>query len=288
MRVAITGASGFVGRYVLRELQSRDLDIVIAGRSATQLSLEGGRTKFVCMDIAQEIKDPIVMMGKPDVLIHLAWDGLPNYRAPAHVNKELPVQQRFLDCCLASGLKRLIVAGTCFEYGMTSGQIPEHSPTSPCTQYGTAKALLHKHLEEAKSKSPFQLGWLRLFYLYGTGQSKSSLYTSLTDAILRGDPQFDMSGGEQVRDFMQIQEAARVITDISLINADVGTVNVCSGEPQTVRGLVESWIDGLQSKIVMSLGRLPYSEIEPMSFWGDRSKLDFLLSQFPLKRHTRY
>lgn len=279
MRVAITGASGFVGSHVLRELQTRDLDIVILGRSAARLPFDNDRTKFVRMDIAHETADPIGLMEKPDALIHLAWDGLPNYQSPNHVESELPVQQRFLDACLASGLKRLIVTGTCFEYGMLSGAIPEESSTAPCTQYGTAKNLLQRHLQESQFRHSTQLGWLRLFYLYGPGQSRSSLYASLIEAIMRDDPEFDMSGGEQVRDFMPIQEAARIITDITLLPNDVGVVNVCSGKPRTVRELVETWINEMHSGITLNLGRLPYSKIEPMSFWGDRSKLNSLLER---------
>lgn len=281
MRVAITGASGFVGSHVLRELQTRDLDVVIVGRSAARLPVNNDRTKFVWMDIAQETADPIELMEKPDTLIHLAWDGLPNYQSPNHVESELPAQQRFLDACLASGLRRLIVSGTCFEYGMLSGAIPEESPTVPCTQYGIAKNLLHRHLQESQFRHSTQLGWLRLFYLYGPGQSKSSLYASLTEAIMQGDSEFDMSGGEQVRDFISIQEAARIITDIALLPNDVGVVNVCSGKPKTVRELVETWTNEMHSRITLNLGRLPYSQIEPMSFWGDRSKLDSLLERGP-------
>jgi len=277
MRVAITGASGFVGRHVLRELQSRDLNIVVVSRSLERSFVEDARTAVVTIDIAQELPDPYLLMGSPDVLIHLAWGGLPNYQSSAHVENELPAQRRFLETCVASGLKRLVVTGTCFEYGKTSGEISENSQTQPCTQYGAAKDELRKYLEELKFKHPFQLAWLRLFYLYGSGQSKNSLYSLLFDAIQRGDSEFDMSGGEQVRDFLPIQEAAQIIVDVALSSTDVGIVNVCSGIPTTVCRLVETWIIEKHSNITMNLGRVPYSEIEPMSFWGSRSKLNFIL-----------
>jgi nucleoside-diphosphate-sugar epimerase len=276
MRIAITGASGFVGRHVLRTLQSRNLDIVVVNRSAGQHTT-AAHTEIVLIDIAHDLPDPFLAMGKPDVLIHLAWDGLPNYQSHKHVEIELPLQQRFLTKCVASGLKRLVVTGTCFEYGLVTGELTEDSPTQPCTQYGLAKNMLRQHLEGLKSEHSFQMAWLRLFYLYGEDQSKSSLYSLLTDAIRRAETEFDMSGGEQIRDFLPIQAAACIIADIALIPADIGVINVCSGVPTTVRDLVATWIAEKNSSIVMNLGRIPYSAIEPMAFWGSRKKLDFVL-----------
>lgn len=278
MRVAITGASGFVGGHVLHELQSRDLDIVVASRSSTYRMVEHPRTTQVVMNIADALPDAFTALGEPDVLIHLAWSGLPNYQSAEHVKTELPAQQRFIDACLSSGLSRLVVTGTCFEYGMTEGQISEEVQAKPTTQYGLAKDLLRRHLENLKMSYPFQLAWLRLFYLYGPGQAKTSLYSLLTNAIRRRDSAFDMSGGEQVRDFMSIRDAARDIVNISLLPIDAGVVNVCSGVPTTVRKLTQRWISEMNSSISVNLGRIPYSEIEPMSFWGDRSKLDLLTS----------
>jgi nucleoside-diphosphate-sugar epimerase len=279
MRVAITGASGFVGRYVLQELQSRNLDIVVASRSSSSLVFKHARTKVVTVDIAEKPADPFEKLGSPDVLIHLAWDGLPNYQSAGHVEKELPAQQRFLKACLTAGLKRLIVTGTCFEYGQVSGQVSENMPASPCTQYGIAKNALNEYLKGLKSEYPFQLAWMRLFYLYGHRQSKNSLYSLLIDAIKTGKTALDMSGGEQVRDFLPIEEAARLLTDVALLASDVGVVNLCSGVPIKVRELVETWISGMNSPIAMNLGRIPYVETEPMSFWGDRTKLNTLLGK---------
>jgi len=277
MRVAITGASGFVGRHVLHELQTRDLDIVITSRSPKHVSEQALKAEVVRMNIAHGPPDPYESLGKPDVLIHLAWDGLPNYQSPSHIETELPIQLNFLRTCLASGLKKLVVTGTCFEYGKSQGKLSEDSPSRPCTQYGAAKDALRKQLEAIHSEQPFQFAWLRLFYLYGEGQSKSSLYSSLAAAMLRGDAQFDMSAGDQVRDFLSVQEAARAIVDLALLPADMGVINVCSGSPITVSAQADKWINENGSNIKINLGHVPYAEFEPMSFWGDRTKLEKLL-----------
>ncbi|KFN43126.1 NAD-dependent epimerase/dehydratase family protein [Arenimonas oryziterrae] len=277
MRIAITGASGFVGRHVLQALHEREQDVVVVARTAARAASIPGPHASVVLDVADGGEDPFAAMGKPDVLIHLAWDGLPNYQSTRHVETELPAQIRFLAACVRGGLKRLVVTGTCFEYGLAAGELTEQTPTQPCTQYGRAKDRLRQELQAWQADADFELAWLRLFYLFGEGQSEKSLYPLFQAALQRGDAGFDMSGGDQVRDFLPVREAARLLVDVALLRGDTGVVNLCSGRPITVRRLVQSWIDAAGADIAMNLGRLPYSEIEPMAFWGSRARLNALL-----------
>lgn len=273
MRVALTGASGFIGRHVLRALQSCGLDVTALGRSPPHHP-QSKATRWMAMDIANPPADPFNAMGEPDVLIHLAWDGLPNYQSPRHIETELPAQTAFLTSCITHGLKHLVVTGTCYEYGLASGELPEDTPTLPCTQYGLAKDMLRKALFGLRAEYGFDLAWLRMFYLYGEGQSEKSLYSMLHAAIGRGETSFDMSGGEQLRDFLAVNEAARCIVTIAQRPTVNGTFNLCSGKPVAVKELVRSWIAAAGANVTMNLGQLPYSPSEPMAFWGSRRKLD--------------
>ena len=51
-----------------------------------------------------------------------------------------------------------------------------------------------------------------------------------------------MSGGEQLRDFLPVAELAGYLAQLALEPPRTEVINVCSGRPQSVRGLVESWI----------------------------------------------
>jgi len=277
MRVAVSGASGFIGQYVLRELQSRGLNVIALTHSATRRPTPLEASRWIVMDIANPPSNPFEAMGSPDALIHLAWGGLPNYQSSHHLEVELPAQLAFLTSCARTGLKRLVVAGTCYEYGLASGELAEEAPTQPCTQYGLAKDVLRKALFDLCAQYDLDLAWLRLFYLYGDGQSEKSIYHMLRAAIDRGAKTFDMSGGEQLRDFLPAHEAARLIVEIAQRKNVSGIFNVCSGKPIAVRDLVQSWIAASGAKITMNLGLLPYSPNEPMAFWGKREKLDAIV-----------
>lgn len=278
MKVAVTGASGFIGRHVLTELGSRQVEVVAVTRDAQRLQKPPAGVRVVQMDIAAPGDDCFARMGSPDVLIHLAWDGLPNYRSLHHFESELPGQYHFLKTLIEAGLPSLFVAGTCFEYGMQSGGLAEDIKPSPGNPYGYAKTALHQQLEFLKSLKPFNLTWGRLFYMYGDGQSASSIYSQLREAVLRGDAVFNMSGGEQLRDYLPVTEMAQKIVTLALSDCvDAGVVNVCSGKPVSVRRLVEQWLQENGWQMQLNLGHYPYPDYEPMAYWGDAAKLNAIL-----------
>lgn len=281
MRIAVTGAGGFVGRHVLRALQLADADVVAVVRPGSTLRDDASGVETVPLDLANPGADAFSRMGSPDSLIHLAWGGLPHYQSPHHLDAELPLQQAFLEACIRSGLAHLVVAGTCLEYGLQSGELHESSPALPITQYGKAKDQLRGSLQQQQASFGFGLGWFRIFYLYGPGQAATSLYSQLQAAVARGDAGFAMSPGDQVRDFMRVEDAARSIVQAALRGTDDGIVNLCSGRPARVVDAVHAWLREWDAAIELKTGVLPYPDYEPFAFWGNRRKLDRLSGEAP-------
>lgn len=229
------------------------------------------------MDLGDCGPDPFARLGQPDILIHLAWDGLPQYQSQRHIETELPIQKAFLESCLNAGLKHLVVTGTCFEYGLQSGELHEGLLANPVTSYGKAKDSLRCDLELLKEHHGFGLTWLRLFYLYGPGQAATSLYAQLAAAVAQHDTSFAMSPGDQVRDFLAVEDAARSIAQIALRGIDGGIVNLCSGHPQSVIDVAKNWLRGWNASLELKSGVFPYPDYEPFAFWGSRAKLEALL-----------
>lgn len=272
MKVAVTGATGFIGKHVLAELERHAVETVSIVRPSPSKSSELPSGAIMQFDLHNTPSNAFELMGCPDVLIHLAWDGLPNYKSLHHFEAELPAQFRFLRGLIESGLPALLVAGTCFEYGMQSGPLSENMEPRPSNPYGFAKDMLRRQLGYLKESKSFALTWARLFYLYGEGQAENSLFPQLKKAAEHGDKVFNMSGGEQLRDYLPVSEVARRLVSLALARKDVGAVNVCSGQPISVRRLVEGWIKDNGWSIRLNLGYYPYPDYEPMAFWGDAQK----------------
>jgi len=266
-QVIVSGSTGFVGRHLVPELLRRGYDVVALARNeARARELEWfDQVRFISLDFH---RDPICFIPQPGAaLVHLAWPGLPNYRDLCHFEENLPHGYRFIKHLVQAGVSQALVTGTCFEYGMRDGPLTPSSQTLPSNPYGLAKDVLRKQLEALNAESAFTLQWARLFYMYGAGQNPRSILAQLDAAIARGDASFDMSAGEQLRDYLPIETVARQLAD-RLASGAAGTFNVCSGKPVSVRRLVEQRIAELGARIKMNLGHYPYTDYEPMAFWG--------------------
>jgi nucleoside-diphosphate-sugar epimerase len=276
MKIALTGATGFVGTHVLAELERRAISPVILARDPQVVS---GKHQVVAMDLKNPPADAFERLGRPEVLVHLAWGGLRNFRSPLHFEEELPAHYRFLRSLLDAGLRSLVVTGTCLEYGMQSGALGEDMPVAPTLAYPYAKNALRWQLQYRQSTAPFELTWGRLFYVYGEGQMESALLVQLRQAVERGDRVFNMSRGEQLRDYVHVTDVARDLVALALTGKGHGVVNICSGRPVSVRSLVEETIARNNWSIGLNLGHYPYPDYEPLAFWGDRRKLAALTAQ---------
>jgi dTDP-6-deoxy-L-talose 4-dehydrogenase (NAD+) len=274
MKILVTGATGFIGRHVISELLKYDHQVIAATRK-NDLNIHEGKLDFIFLDIdSLDLNENyFTWCGRPDLLIHLAWQGLPNYKSLFHFENNLPVHYDFLKNMVENGLKNMVVTGTCFEYGMKEGCLSETMITDPQNAYALAKDTLHKFLVELQKHQPFDCKWIRLFYMYGNGQNSSSLLSQLQTAIQNGDKEFNMSGGEQERDYLPVEKVAEYIVAISLQNKISGIINCCSGQPIKVKQLVKDYLIEKHSEIKLNLGYYPYTDYEAMSFWGDDSKL---------------
>jgi nucleoside-diphosphate-sugar epimerase len=285
MKILITGSTGFIGKHVIDYLLSLNSINIIATSSREDNLVELFQNKNVSIipfDIynhQNRDEDLYTLFGKPDKLIHLAWKGLPNYGESYHVTENLIKDFNFLSNIIKNGLKDITIAGTCFEYGMIEGELHENMPTNPQNYYALAKDTLRKMLEMYKIHNNFDLKWVRQFYMYGFGQSANSLIPQLEKALNNGEKFFNMSGGEQIRDYLPVPEVAKNIVKISLQSEITGIINNCSGAPLRVVDFINNYLNNNNKNITLNLGYYPYSSFEQMVFWGSNQKLNKIIKQ---------
>jgi nucleoside-diphosphate-sugar epimerase len=283
MKVLVTGATGFLGRHVIDNLINYDVEIIATANVPSRSIKDfcwGDQVNYLECDLTKSKDSFFNFFQKPDVLIHLAWGNLPNYRSKYHLEVNLLSNLNFIVSMIKEGLPKINVSGTCMEYGMQNGCLNEEMETYPQNAYALAKDILRKFIHELSKDSDFQYNWIRLFYIYGNGQNKNSLFGQLRAAIEKRESVFNMSGGEQLRDYLTVEKAAEYIVRISLGQSYQGIVNCCSGTPISIRKLVEDYLLMKGVKMDLNLGFFPYTDYEPMAFWGDNSKLKNLLNGY--------
>lgn len=275
MKILVTGATGFIGHHVVKWLVDHGYTVIATGTSeekAKQFAWFRSVT-FIPCDYYAENKDYFEHFEKPDILIHLAWKNVHGVMDRSNIENTLFQELNFYKSFMNGEIKKIVGIGSCYEYGPINGCCYEDIPTNPVNPYAIAKDTLRRYLTLSLAEMNIPFNWIRIFFAYGEGQNEKSLIPQLDSAILRGDKEFPMSGGEQLRDYLPIEKIAEYIGKISMQKNILGVVNCCSGNTISVRRLVEERILEKNAKITLKYGVYPYHQYEGMAFWGDTKKL---------------
>jgi len=148
MKVLVTGATGFIGSYVVEELLKKGCEVIA---TSTNISKAMQKTWYPLVtyipfnfESFDKSKNYFSFFNEPDIVIHTAWEGLPNYKSPFHFEINFPRHFSLLENMVKNGLTDLNVTGTCFEYGLQEGCLTEDTPALPNNSYSLAKDALRK------------------------------------------------------------------------------------------------------------------------------------------------
>lgn len=268
----ITGVTGFIGSNVLDKISNGNFKIIAIIRNENlPLRNKYPDVEFIVSNL-QEISDDFFQRIKIDILLHFAWSNVSKVMLDNHLNEEFELQKSFLKKALDFGVRKLIISGSCFEYGKIEGGIDIHCMPIPNTFYGIAKNNLRIWIEDYLNKLNLNVSvvWLRIFYAYGIGQHERSLYTQLMQAIKNSEKEFNMSHGSQIRDFISVDEIALKVSEILFEDYPYGlkVKNICSGKGISVKDFVQKIVSENNIELKLNLGYYSVPEYEPHAFWG--------------------
>lgn len=276
MTVLVTGAAGFVGSQVVRQLVASGSDVAALVRpDSPRQRLRGleGKVQFLEADLAdtEAIAAQLASM-RPIRCIHAGWYAEPGKYLDSPQNLDsLRSSLALLEELGKAGCKHVVGVGTCFEYEMGSTPLKEDSPTKPFTLYAAAKLAFHVVAAQRATQLGMGLAWARLFYLYGPFEDERRLVPATIKALSVGQ-EFKTTSGEQIRDYLHIEDVASGLVALSVHGA-TGAFNVCSGEPVTIAGLMQTLGELLGRPELIRRGALPNRDWDPLYVCGDNHRL---------------
>lgn len=269
--IHVIGSEGFIGRALQREVSEDILHCWSHSQSDP--------------DHQFDLLDPTswdrLLEHRPSHVVLLGWPGLPNYGELFHVTRNLPASIHLIERLILAGLVKIVVAGTCYEYGMQNGPLREDAFTDPQNYYAIAKDTLRRVLALRCLASEVQWCWLRIFYPYGVGQNQNSFLPSLQRAIDENKPVFAMSSGRQLRDYVAVEDVAKQLLLLTTSKSASGIYNGGSGHPRSILEIAEGLVASTGRSIKLDRGAYPDRSDEPPAFWAHMNKFEALQPHQP-------
>lgn len=272
MKLFVTGANGFFGSNFVIEALKKNYQVV--GLQQNQTSIPDKLKKLPIEWVEGELDEfDFSAMRDCNTIVHFAAKGVNqqdnNWEDLYEVN--LIKSLRLLYKAKENNITNYIIIGSGFEYGdkgELSFKLTPDMSLNPLNYYSASKGAATLAAIAFANQNNLNLKVLRFFIVYGEGEAEYRFWPSLKKAALSGND-FDMTKGEQIRDFIDVKDACnKIIDEVELFNDNKRVVeikNIGSGA-STLKEFAEYWWNKWKAKGKLNFGAIPYRENESMVY----------------------
>lgn len=269
MRCLVTGASGHLGSYLTERLVREGAEVSVLVRPQSDLwrlkdVLE--RVNVLRADLSDLASVALLIKElKPEVTFHLAWEGVTSAfkNSPEQITRNVTGSLELFEIVRAAGCKLWVGVGSQAEYGPHDSVLTEETPVRPLTVYGTAKLCVGLLTKKLCELSEMRYVWLRLLATYGPKDDERHLLPS-TIAKLLAHHRPSLTLGEQLWDYLYVEDAAEAIYRAAMSEEARGVFNLGSGETESIRRVMERTRDLIDPTLALGFGEIPYPKDQLM------------------------
>lgn len=283
MRILVTGANGYIGSKVVKELCDLGINVIATDLEVNNIDL---RAKIIKANIFEDKDNWFSFFEEPDVCLHMAWrDGF-IHNSKKHI-LDLPSHFSFITNLIDNGLKKIVSMGSMHEVGYWVGAVDEKTPCNPMSLYAVAKNALRNSIEIYAKEKKCIFMWLRAFYIYGDDDYGNSIFCKIRKAAAKGEKSFPFTKGTNEYDFINVVELAKQIAYSCIQNEIVGIVNCCTGNHISLAEQVENYIKKNDLSIKLDYGKFPDRAYDSPCIYGNSDKIKKIVLDFDLKKKRK-
>ena len=276
-RIVLTGASGTLGRAILRHLAGRmDISVLALYRESQSAPAAENISAATCdLSSCEGIALLLEKFG-PTAVIHAAATGMQIPRPDAKTLTEINVLMPMRLAEIAAHLPdcSFVHVSSGLAYQDQGRLLHEEDALETKHPYGASKAEVERRLLGLARQSDLALTIVRPFSFTGPGDFGTRLFPSLL-ACATEQRRFEMSAGDQVRDHSSVDDIAMGMAAAAILPRTTRAprvFNLGKGDTRTLRELVTSVIDQLDLKVDIQFGARPHASDEPMFMVPDTTR----------------
>ena len=260
----VTGASGFVGKHLVRELLSHDVEVyALAGTADSDIPDEGEACvhwiKGRFPEDTESIRDEILRLGgeAADCMYHLAWCGVAGDQKDDYKLQlsNMDIGMSALSVCEECSCRRFVYLDTVGEYVSVDGLINERQTPSPGDIYGAMKLSVGTVLAVQAGKKQIDMIRAILSSTYGEYRGDQNVITYTIKMLLAGKrPKFGRL--EQMWDFLYVKDAAKALYLVGEKGIAGKTYSVGSGKYRKLYQYIMQIRDQIDPSLELGIGEL--------------------------------